>query len=127
MKKYFILLVVPFVNHHLFAQTALPAGKPQKTGNEWKMPGDAVGRAQSFADKLKKGIGLDDATAQKIFGTYLDNTKSVDEIPLLPITDQEKKQRLKANRVAFDEKIKEILSPVQFTKYKEIEDNQNAR
>ena len=76
---------------HLFAQTALPTGKPVKTGNEWKMPGDALTRSQKFASDLKKNLDLDDATSQKVFRAYLDNTKSVDEIPVLPISEDEKK------------------------------------
>jgi hypothetical protein len=101
----------------VFAQATLPAGKPVKTGNEWKMPGDALTRSKKFSDDLKANLGLDDATSQKVFKAYLGNTKSVDEIPMLPISEDEKTSRLKANKLAFDETLKGILTPEQFDKY----------
>jgi hypothetical protein len=101
----------------VFAQATLPAGKPVKTGNEWKMPGDALTRSKKFSDDLKANLGLDDATSQKVFQAYLGNTKSVDEIPMLPISNDEKTSRLKANKLAFDETLKSILMPEQFEKY----------
>jgi hypothetical protein len=103
------------------AQSSLPAGKPTKTGDEWKMPGDAMTRAKKFTETLKTSLNLDDATSQKIFQAYLANTKSVDEIPMLPVSDEEKKAKLKANRVAFDDKLKGILSDDQFAKYQKLE------
>jgi hypothetical protein len=120
MKKHLFLLTLLFVCTHLFAQSTLPAGKPVKTGNEWKMPGDAVTRAQNFTNDLKKSLGLDDAASQKVFKAYLDNTKPVDEIPMLPISEDEKKERLKANKIAFNETLKGILSPEQYGKYAKI-------
>jgi hypothetical protein len=121
--KYFSLLPVILsvsICNNLFAQDTLPTGKPAKTGNEWKMPGDALTRSKKFSDNLKVKLGLNDATAQKVFQAYLSNTKSVDEIPMLPIADDEKTARLKANKVAFDETLKGILSPVQFDKYSKM-------
>jgi hypothetical protein len=114
-----VLLLFAFNN--LFAQQSLPAGKPVKTGNEWKMPGDALDRAKKFTDLLKTNIGLDDATSKKIFSAYLGNTKAVDEIPMLPISDEEKAARQKANKATFDETLKGILSPAQFDKYLKME------
>lgn len=111
------LSVFLFLCNDLFAQESLPAGKPVKTGNEWKMPGDALTRSKKFTDDLKDRLGLDEATSQKVFKAYLANTKPVDEIPLLSISDEEKASRLKANRLAFDETLKGILSPGQFDKY----------
>lgn len=107
--------------NNAFAQTPLAAGKPTKTGNEWKMPGDAMTRAKKFTETLKTNLNLDDATSQKVFQAYLGNTKSVDEIPMLPISDEEKKAKLKANRAAFDDKLKGILSGEQFEKYQKLE------
>jgi hypothetical protein len=101
----------------VFAQASLPAGKPVKRGNEWKMPGDALTRSKKFTDDLKSNLGLDDATSQKVFKAYLANTKSVDEIPALPISEDEKTNRLKTNKLAFDETLKGILTPEQFDKY----------
>jgi hypothetical protein len=109
------------------AQSSLPAGKPVKTGNEWKMPGDAMTRAKKFTETLKTNFNLDDATSQKVFQAYLANTKSVDEIPMLPISEEEKKNRLKANRAAFDDKLKGILSNEQFEKYQKLEADSKGR
>lgn len=110
-----------------FAQATLPAGKPVKTGNEWKMPGDALTRSKKFTDDLKVNLGLDDATSQKVFKAYLANTKSVDEIPMLPISDDEKANRLKANKLAFDETLKGILTAEQFDKYIKLGNNPKAQ
>jgi hypothetical protein len=121
MKNCFLLIALVLTSTHLFSQSALPAGKPEKTGNEWKMPGDAITRAQSFTNYLKKNLDLDDATSQKVFRTYLDNTKSVDEIPQLPISDDEKKERLKTNKLVFNEKLRGILSADQYNKYIKID------
>jgi len=110
-----------FTANCVFAQSSLPAGKPVKTGNEWKMPGDAMTRAKKFSETLKTNLDLDDATTQKVFQAYLGNTKSVDEIPMLPISDDEKKAKLKANRLAFDDMLKGILSGEQFEKYQKLE------
>ena len=107
--------------NNAFAQATLPAGKPVKTGNEWKMPGDALTRSKKFSDDLKANLGLDDATSQKVFKAYLGNTKSVDEIPMLPISEDAKTSRLKANKLAFDETLKGILTPEQFDKYLKIQ------
>jgi len=110
-----------FIGNCVFGQSSLPAGKPVKTGNEWKMPGDAMTRAKKFTETLKTSLDLDDATSQKVFQTYLGNTKSVDEIPMLPISEDEKKAKLKANRAAFDDTLKGVLSPEQFAKYQKME------
>jgi hypothetical protein len=110
-----------FTGNCVFAQSSLPTGKPVKTGNEWKMPGDAMARAKKFTETLKINLGLDDAASQKVFQAYLGNTKSVDEIPMLPISDDEKKAKLKANRAAFDDTLKGILSTEQFAKYQKME------
>jgi len=120
MKNYLFLSTLLFVSAHLFAQSTVPAEKPVKTGNEWKMPGDAIARAQNFANDLKKSLGIDDVTSQKVFKAYLDNTKPVDEIPMLPISEDEKKERLKANKIAFNETIKGLLSADQYSKYTKL-------
>jgi len=128
MKNYLLILALLLITStQLFAQSTLPAGKPEKTGNEWKMPGDAITRAQSFTNYLKKNLGLDDATSQKVFRVYLDNTKPVDEIPQLPISDDEKKERLKANKLAFNEKLKGILTPGQYDMYLKISIDKKTR
>jgi len=122
MKKQMLLplLVLSLSSMKLFAQTIDSASKPVKTGNEWRMPGDAVKRSQDFADMLKKNIGLDDETTKKIFQARLANTKPLDEIQVLPLSEKEKSDRLKANKAAFDETIKGILSPEQFDRYLKI-------
>jgi len=97
----------------LFAQQ----DKPVKTGDEWRMPTGAITRSKHFADTLTQTFKLDAATNKKLYDAYLANTKPVDEIPMLPISDDEKKSRLKANKTAFDETIKSILTPAQFATY----------
>ena len=89
----------------LYAQKSEPQ-KPEKTGNEWKMPGDVVQRSHYFADSLKKLFNLDNETTKKLFDAYMANTKSVDEIGVMESDEKERKEKLKA-----------ILSPEQFEKY----------
>ena len=91
--------------------------KPLKTGDEWKIPGDAVKRSQAFADKLKVTLGLNDEKTKKVFQVYLANTKPVDEIAVLPLGDKEKADRLKINHMTFNEQLKAILSESEFKKY----------
>lgn len=91
--------------------------KPVKTGNEWKMPADVVQQSHHFADSLKKNLALDEATTKKVFDTYLANTKPVDEITIATPDEKARKEKLKANHEAFNEKLKSILSAEQFQKY----------
>ena len=119
MKKRQIILVIVFNVYTFiaFAQTPLPASKPVKTGNEWKMPTDAFTRSKAFSDSLKSTLSLDDATTKQVFNAYLGNTKSVDEIAVRYPKEEDRKVALQANRVQFDSKLKEILSSEQFANY----------
>jgi hypothetical protein len=99
------------------AQSALPAGKPVKTGNEWKMPGDALERSKNFSDSLKSALSLNDETTKKVFNAYLANTKSVDEIAVMYKTEAERKSALKENRNKFDLALKDVLSSREFKNY----------
>jgi hypothetical protein len=110
-------LILGISSSCVLAQSALPTGKPLKTGNEWKMPGDALERSKAFSDSLKSALSLNDETTKKVFNTYLANTKSVDEIAVMYKTGDERKSALKANRSKFDQALKEILSPQQFKDY----------
>jgi len=74
-KNIIILLTFSFFNARLFAQSTEPL-KPVKTGDEWKMPTDVFKRSQTFADSLKKELGLDAAKTKKVYDAYLANIKS---------------------------------------------------
>jgi len=110
------LLLLILFSAALSAQTT-PPEKPVKTGNEWKMPSDVFRRSEAFADNLKKKLGLDATQTKKVYNAFLANTKSIDEIPMLPVSDEEKKEKMKANKAAFNETLKGILSPGQFEKF----------
>jgi hypothetical protein len=94
--------------------------KPKKTGNEWHAAGDAVTRSQKFADDLTKAFTLDQETRKKVYKLYLANTKPADEIRMGSGSENEKKKALKENQVAFDEKLKTILTRSQFQKYQKL-------
>ncbi len=113
IKTFLSMLLLLTTANNLFAQQ----DKPVKTGDEWRMPTSAIIRSRHFADTLTQTFKLDAATNQKLYDVYLANTKPVDEIPMLPISDDEKKNRLKANKAAFDESIKGILTTAQFATY----------
>ena len=115
-KEICIVLSILLFSSYAIAQTAEPE-KPVKTGDEWKMPSDVFKRSQSFADSLKKMLGLDAAATKKVYDAYLANTKPIDEIRVLPISDDEKKERLKANHEDFNATLKGILSAEQYRKY----------
>src|SRR5579859_4190301 len=96
-KNIFPLLILALVSTRSFAQAKEPS-RPVKTGNEWKMPSDAFSRAQAFAGRLTKALGLDTATSKKVYNAYLANTKPVDEITISAAGEEEKKARMKANQ-----------------------------
>lgn len=122
MKKniLFGVMLLAFPGIHLTAQTTKPQ-RPVKTGNEWKMPSDVFKRSKAFADNLQKKLGLDSLQTKKVYDTYLANTKPLDEISVLPISEKEKEAQLKANKAAFNEKLKEIFTAGQFSKYLKME------
>ncbi len=122
MKKEILLsfMLLHLCSMKLFAQTPDSASRPVKTGNEWRMQGDAVKRSQNSANMLKREIGLNDEKTKKVFQAYLANTKPLDEIQVLPLSDKEKADKLKANKASFNEILKGILSPEEFAKYLKI-------
>jgi hypothetical protein len=91
--------------------------KPVKTGDEWKMPSDVLKRSREFAGKLQKKLGLDDAQTKKVYDAYLANTKPLDEISVQPIPEKEKTAKINANKAAFNETLKGILTPAQYERY----------
>ncbi len=115
MKIYCPLLLLGFLVS--LTQVPITGTKPVKTGNEWRMPSDAVPHAQQFADELTKTLSLDQATAKQVFTAYLVNTKSVDEIRIGGGSEKEINSALQTNQIAFDKTLKGILSPAQFEKF----------
>lgn len=118
MKKHLLfgLLLLSLSSLRLAAQTAAPE-KPIKTGNEWKMPGDVLKRSKAFADTLRQQLGLTAEQTKAVHDAYLANTKPLDEIGVLPISDKEKQNRLRANKAALDETLKGIFTASQLEKY----------
>ncbi len=110
------MVAVTFTGMQLNAQTARPA-PPVKTGNEWKMPSDVIKRSKAFAYTLQQRLGLDSIQTRKVYDVYLANTKSVDEISVQAASGKEKEVKLRANRAAFNAKLKEILTPRQYVEY----------
>jgi hypothetical protein len=125
-KSIIILLTFTFISAHSFAQATEPL-KPVKTGDEWKMPADVFKRSQTFADSLKKELALDATTTKKVYDAYLANTKPTDEILILPISDNEKKEKLKTNHESFNMTLKGILSQEQFQKYLKLDNAQHKK
>lgn len=111
----FIAASIVAVKAH--AQTTDQALQPVKKGNEWQLPKEVILRAQAYSQQLKKSLGLDSATTKKVFEQYMGNTKSVGEIQVGSKTEKEKKDRLAANQMQFDDKMKEVLTPKQFELY----------
>ena len=120
MKKasFLPILALVLVCKHSLAQAA-DSSTPVKVGNEWQMPKDVLLRAKNFSQDLKRSAGLDDTTTQKAFNFYLANTKSVDEIRMGQGSAKEKKDALAANSLAFDQRLKDILSADQFQRYQQ--------
>ena len=109
-----LLLAIPAA--HLYSQTGAPQ-KPVKTGNEWKMPSDVFKRSRAFSEKLQRVLGLDSVQTKKVFDAFLANTKPLDEISVLPISDKEKQAAIKSNKLAFNDTLKHIFTEVQYKKY----------
>ncbi len=114
------IVLLIFISIQLSAQTTKPQ-KPVKTGNEWKMPSDVFQRSKVFANNLQKELGLDSVQTKKVYDAFLANTKPLDEIAISPGSDKEKEAKVKANKAAFDEKMKAIFSPGQYNKYHKME------
>lgn len=107
------------------AQTNDTSTLPVKTGDEWRMPQQAVQKAKEYSTSLRKALQLNDDQAKKIFQLCLANTKPFDEIRLNPTLDAKAKaQALKANKDILAEKIKEILTPEQKAKFLKQADQQ---
>lgn len=120
-KKTFIgIMLFAVTSIQLSAQTTNPQ-KPVKTGNEWKMPSDVFKRSKAFSDNLQKELGLDSVQSKKVYDAYLANTKPLDEISVLPISEKEKEAEIKANKAAFNETLKGIFTTAQYNKYVKIE------
>lgn len=119
MKKVFLwsFALLALISTHVNAQTETPGEKPIKVGNQWQMPKGAILRSRAFAQKLQKSLNLDQSTTKKVFNAYMGNAKSVDEIRMGKGSEKEKKDAMAANQHAFDESLKTILSPEQFSKY----------
>ena len=115
-KAFFVLILLTISGSQLSAQTTSPQ-KPVKTGNEWKMPTDVFKRSRSFADNMQNKFGLDSMQTKKVYDIYLENTKPLDEISVQPISEKEKEAKLNANKTAFNEKLKGIFTPAQYSKY----------
>ena len=122
MKKKILIGMMLFtvMGIQLSAQTTTPQ-KPVKTGNEWKMPSDVFKRSKDFAGNLQKKLALDSVQTKKVYDAYLANTKPLDEISVLPISEKEKEAELKANKAAFNEKLKGIFTATQYSKYLKME------
>ncbi len=113
----FSLTLLVLTSLNALAQTDDQTTQPVKTGNEWQMPKDVLQRASTFSDSMQKSLSLSDTATKKVFNAYLGNTKSVDEIRLGQGSESEKKAALTANRAAFDQILKGILTPAQFETY----------
>lgn len=92
----------------LSAQITSPQ-KPVRTGDEWKIPSDAFKRSKDFADNLQTRLKLDSIQKKKVYDIYLSNTKPLDKIGILSISDKEKGERINANKAAFDESLKKNI------------------
>jgi len=119
MKKVtlFSFMLLALTSLKALAQTDDKTTQPVKTGNEWQMPKDVLQRAKTFSESLQKSLSLSDTATKKVFNAYLGNTKSVDEIRMGQGSESEKKAALTANRQAFDQILKGILTPAQFKTY----------
>ena len=110
-------IIILFVLHATaYTQTTKPQ-PPVKTGNEWKMPTDVFQRAKTWSADLQKKLGLDSVQTKKMYDIFLANTKPLDEISVAAVSDKEKAAMRKSNQVAFDKKIKSILSVAQYQKF----------
>jgi len=116
MKQYFFIGMCIFIAGSAIAQDKAPE-KPVKTGNEWKMPGDVFKRSKDYSSNLQKSLGLDSIQTRKVYEAYLANTKPLDEISIQKKSQKEKDILLKANKAAFNEKLKGIFSSAQYDKY----------
>lgn len=73
-------------------------------------------RAQKMTDRMTQELGLDQATAKKVYEAALARAQKVDDIQASADDNKTKNQALKANADDFKAKLKGILTPEQFSK-----------
>ncbi len=144
-----LLTVATLSATDLLAQTAAPAptaptstapadqgriGRSNRRGNMNKMgmnggymAADPATRAQKMTDRLTKQLGLDDATAKKVYEAALTRDQQVDAIQKGTDDNRTKAKNLKANADQFKTTMQGILTADQFTKFQEMRQRGGGR
>ena len=128
MKKTFFLSLAlfAFISTETFAQSlqkpnAPDNGTSQRQNRQDKPMADAATRTQRYTDRLTQTLSLDAATSKKVYDSYLARTNKVDEIQASTASGKDKNDALKANKDAFENSLKRILSADQFAQYSKME------
>lgn len=106
-----LLLSLILFNFTLLAQP--PAGP---RGEHPPMP-----NAERFTERMTKELKLNAATAKKVHDAFAKNMKQMEAVFNSKTDEKEKRAALDANRKAFEQTMKGILSPAQFAQFQKLE------
>lgn len=106
-----LLLSLILFNFTLLAQP--PAGP---RGERPPMP-----NAERFTERMTKELKLNAATAKKVHDAFAKNMKQMEAVFNSKTDEKEKRAALDANRKAFEQTMKGILSPAQFAQFQKLE------
>ncbi len=100
------------------------AGKSAKRTSPYQAA-DPATRARKMTDRMTTDLGLDPATAQKVYEAALTRAQKIDAIQNGTDDNKTKNQSLQANANAFKTALQSILSPDQFTKFQQQKGGRN--
>lgn len=82
--------------------------------------GDPATRARKMTDRMTKQLGLDEASAKKVYDVTLARAEKVDAIQKGTDDNKAKGKALKANADEYKSKLQSILTPDQFAKFESM-------
>lgn len=127
LKKLIVLssFMLTLCSSSLFAQQTAATNAPDQTNApkvknrsaQTYQAADPTVRAQKMSDRMKQQLGLDEATSKKVYDVVLARAQKVDAIQKSSDDNRTKAKELKANADDFKSKLKEVLTPDQFSKF----------
>jgi protein CpxP len=117
-----LVAVAPLTLH---AEPAAPPPVQAQTGDaaagKGKGKGDRAARAKERLDKLQTELGLTEDQSKKLQGIMMEQRQTMKSVKDdTTLTEDQKKEKLKASRAEIDTKISAILTPEQKAKWEQL-------
>ncbi len=124
MKKLFLSAVAgiaAFSAVNLHAQAPAPVPPPAQSQTDPAGKPDKAGRAKEKLDKLKTDLALSDDQAAKVQSIMMEQREKMKGVKGdTTLTQEQKKEKMKACRAEVDAKISALLTPEQKTKWEQM-------